>query len=156
MNEIRPIKRSEQLAPLSREHHDALLFIWKIKKGLKNKTSIQIIASYVQWFWNNHLKEHFDQEEKILLPFLSKNKMTDQLKKEHETIRNLITAEMDESSIALLANTLNDHIRFEERQLFPDIEKEVSVEQLNEIFKQLDHQPQCETYAGDEFWIPKK
>ncbi len=155
MNEIRPIKRSEQLAPLSREHHDALLFIWKIKQGLKNKTSMQTIAAYVQWFWNNQLKEHFDQEEKILLPYLLKNEMGNQLKKEHETIRNLITGKMDETAIALLAKILNDHIRFEERLLFSYIEQSVPSFELDNISKQLAHQSQCHTQWQDEFWLIK-
>jgi hemerythrin-like domain-containing protein len=153
MNEIRPIKRSDQLAPLSREHHDALMFIWKIKQGLKNKTSIQTIAEYVQWFWDNQLKEHFDQEEKILLPYLPKNEMGNQLKKEHEKIRGLITGEMDETSIAILAKMLNNHIRFEERLLFPYIEQSVPSVELDDISKQLGHQPHCHAQWQDEFWL---
>ena len=32
--EIKPIKRSKQLAPLSREHHDGLMYVWKIREVL--------------------------------------------------------------------------------------------------------------------------
>jgi hypothetical protein len=32
LEEIKPIKRSEQLAPLSREHHDGLMYKRRIKK----------------------------------------------------------------------------------------------------------------------------
>jgi hemerythrin-like domain-containing protein len=156
MTVTKPVKRRKQLAPLSREHHDALLFIWKVKQGLKNKTSIPIISSYVQWFWNTHLKEHFVQEEDFLLPYLANNEMGDQLKKEHETIQDLISREMYEPSINLLTKLLNDHIRFEERQLFPHIEKTVSVERLNEIFEQLGDHRQCKTKWSNEFWIGKQ
>ena len=41
MEEIKPLKRSKELAPLSREHHDGLLFAWKIKQGLANGTPIK-------------------------------------------------------------------------------------------------------------------
>jgi len=65
MEEIKPIKRSKELAPLSREHHDGLLFAWKIKQGLANKTSIATLCSYTRWFWTNHMKPHFKDEEKV-------------------------------------------------------------------------------------------
>jgi hemerythrin-like domain-containing protein len=156
MKEIKPVKRSKQLAPLSREHHDALMFIWKIKEGLKNGTPPAIISGYINWYWKNNLQNHFEQEEKLLLPHLPVNDdLAAQLKKEHETIRRLIN-KMDDSSATLLADTLNAHIRFEERQLFPHVERVVSTEQLNEIFGQLAHQPQCETQWSNSFWISRK
>src|SRR5438046_10584725 len=68
--ELKPIKRSQQLTPLSKDHHDGLLFAWKIKQGLKNGADIKLVAEYVQWFWNNHLQEHFTEEEQILAPHL--------------------------------------------------------------------------------------
>jgi len=156
MKEAKPIKRSKQLAPFSRDHHDTLLFIWKIKQGFKNKTSTEIIGAYAQWFWNNHMKEHFDQEEKLLLPHLHGNELGIRLKKEHETIRNLVMNAMNETSISLLATTLNDHIRFEERQLFPLIEEKVSPDELDRIFEQLDHQKQCESEWSNRFWTKQK
>jgi len=141
------------MVPLSREHHDALLFIWKIKQGLKNKTSLPIVVDYIKWFWNNNLKDHFDQEEKILLPYLpNEDEMVQRLRKEHEMIRKMVDKELNETSILILTDALNDHIRFEERQLFPHIEQTVSEDQLDEISKQLDYQPSCKTPWPNEFW----
>jgi hemerythrin-like domain-containing protein len=153
MKKINPIKRSKQLVPLSRDHHDALLFIWKIRQGLKNKTPVAVVGDYVKWFWNNHLKDHFDQEEKILLPNLpNEDELVQRLKQEHVMIRNMIDKESNETSISILGDALNDHIRFEERQLFPHIEQTVSEDQLNEISRQLDHQPSCKTEWHNAFW----
>ena len=45
MEEIKPLKRSKELAPLSREHHDGLLFAWKIKQGLANGNASLIFNS---------------------------------------------------------------------------------------------------------------
>jgi len=141
------------MVPLSREHHDALLFIWKIKQGLKNKTSLPIVVDYIKWFWNNNLKDHFDQEEKILLPYLpNEDEMVQRLRKEHEMIRKMVDKELNETSILILTDALNDHIRFEERQLFPHIEQTVSEAQLDEISRQLDYQPSCKTPWPNEFW----
>src|SRR5215510_2478864 len=89
--ETKPIKRSKELAPLSREHHDGLLFAWKIKQGLDNGTSLDMLRDYTRWFWINHIKPHFKDEEKVLVKFLpADNPMVQQMVKEHEQIRDLI------------------------------------------------------------------
>jgi hypothetical protein len=44
------------LAPLSREHHDGLLFAWKIKQGLANGTSIETLCNYTRGFGQTILK----------------------------------------------------------------------------------------------------
>lgn len=152
-----PIKRSEQLAPLSRDHHEALLLVWKIRQGIKNETPVQEIAAYVHWFWNNHLHLHFSQEENLLLPHLPESdEMAKQLKEEHQLIREMVVAHPDISSLTLLADKMNDHIRFEERKLFPHIERKLSADQLNSIYKQLEHQPHCMEKWENEFWLKKK
>ncbi len=46
-----PIKRSEFLIQLSRDHHFTLLFCWKIKEGLKKDIPL-ILKDYVLFFWN--------------------------------------------------------------------------------------------------------
>jgi hypothetical protein len=59
MEEIKPIKRSEQLAPLSREHHDGLMYVWKIREGLKNGAAVGKLKQYTIWFWQQHIKTAF-------------------------------------------------------------------------------------------------
>jgi hypothetical protein len=114
-----PIKRSKQLAPLSREHHDALLFVFKIRQGLKNGASGEAIMAYVHWFWNNHLQLHFSQEEHLLLSHLSESdEIAERLKNEHQAIRELISSH-NIHALDVLADKMTNHIRFEERQLFP-------------------------------------
>jgi hypothetical protein len=63
---IKPIKRSKELVPLSKEHHGSLLFGWKIKQGLRNGTDPKIIAQFIEWFWQNELQDHFKKEEQVL------------------------------------------------------------------------------------------
>ena len=47
---LKPLKRSQYLAPLSREHHETLLFTWKIKQGLSLKIELDRIVSFCNWF----------------------------------------------------------------------------------------------------------
>ena len=159
MEEIKPIKRSKELAPLSREHHDGLLFAWKIKQGLANGTPVETLCNYTRWFWTNHLKSHFKNEETVLVRFLpADNSLVLQMFKDHEQIRDLIISidkEPGSNSLKLLADFVNNHIRFEERELFVYAEKTLTQEQLNEIYKELPHDLHCETEWKDEFWVRK-
>jgi len=154
--ETKPIKRSKELAPLSREHHDGLLYVWKIREGLKNGTSIDMLVKYTKWFWLQHIKPHFYQEEKILLPYMpAGHELATRLQKEHENIRELILnldADADQTTFVQLCDLLNDHIRFEERQLFSYLEQTVSVDDLKKIFEQLEEHPVCATGWNDDFW----
>ena len=141
MEEIKPLKRSKELAPLSREHHDGLLFAWKIKQGLANGTPIETLCNYTRWFWANHIKSHFNDEETVLVKFLpADNPLVLQMFEEHAQIRDLIISldkEPDFGSLQLLADFINNHIRFEERELFAFAEKTLTPEQLDEIYKDL-------------------
>jgi len=57
-------------------------------------------------------------------------------------------------SLMRLANLIDDHIRYEERKLFPHLEKVLSGKQLEEIGKKLNAQP-CPLTDDfeDQFWI---
>jgi len=157
MNEVKPIKRSSELAPLSREHHEGLLFVWKLRQGLQKGIANERLRKFIFWQWQNHIKPHFYHEEKILMPFLSAgNELTERMIKEHENIRELILnldSEPDSRTISMLADLINDHIRFEERQLFNYLEETLSKEQLEIIFQQIEEHPvACNTEWNDKFW----
>lgn len=158
--EIKPIKRSEQLAPLSREHHDGLLFARKIRQGIENRTSLDVLRNYSMWFWKHHIKPHFFQEEKIIVPAMpAVHPLAVRMLEEHDHIRELILGldnEADKRTLEILCNLLNSHIRFEERELFAYLEKTLTPEQLNAIYKQLEKHPvDCDAEWKDEFWVKK-
>ena len=157
--EIKPIKRSRQLTPLSKDHHEGLLFAWKIKQGLKNGADIKLISEYVQWFWKNHLQEHFMEEEQILAPHLPPdNNLLNQMMDEHKEIEAMIHIDEnipDQALLENLAQPIDDHIRFEERQLFPYAENVIPEKELNLVYEQLSKEPvQCEKWER-EFWTKK-
>jgi hemerythrin-like domain-containing protein len=158
--DVKPIKRSQQLAPLSREHHDGLLFAWKIKQGIENKAPLDVMTNYTLWYWRHHIKPHFFQEEKILISYMPDNHpMKLKLLEDHDHIRELILGlddVADKRSLVMLSDLLNAHIRFEERELFVHLEKILSPEQLDTVFYQLEKHPvHCEQEWKDEFWIKK-
>jgi len=61
-----PIRRNEHITPLSREHHDNLLFCWKIRQGIKLGIERKRMEKYVHYFWQNHIEPHFELEESLL------------------------------------------------------------------------------------------
>ena len=159
-NNLQPIKRSAQLAPLSREHHDGLLFVWKLRQGLANDTSLETLRNFCCWYWKNYIQQHFDHEENILLKYIpSDNAMARQLKEEHNNIRELILSidyKADAITIGMLADFISRHIRFEERTLFNYLEQNLTVGQLDDIFFQLAIQPIASIEWNEEFWIRKE
>jgi hemerythrin superfamily protein len=85
-----PIKRHNALQPLSREHHNALLFCWKIREGIKRQVEPERIKQYVNWFWKTHLANHFQTEERYIFPILPAiNDNIKQAISEHRTLQQL-------------------------------------------------------------------
>lgn len=161
MNEIKPLKRSLQLQPLSREHHDGLLFVWKIKQGLNNNTELERLRKYVGWFWSNHMRPHFFQEEAIIdkyLPLL--NTLAKKIKADHNEIRELVISidkEINRYDLADIAKLVEAHIRYEEREFFQYLESSLSVQELDEISQYLEiHPVACDEEWPDEFWVRKQ
>ncbi|MBI5856698.1 MAG: hemerythrin domain-containing protein [Sphingobacteriales bacterium] len=160
-DEIKPIKRSVQLAPLSREHHEGLLFAWKIKQGIENRTPLDVIRKYALWYWKHHIKPHFYQEEKILAPLMpAGHPLVLKMLEEHDHIRELVLGlddVADKRNLTILADLLNHHIRFEERELFAWLEKNLATEQLEAIYKQLEKNPvHFDESWKEEFWTKKQ
>lgn len=149
------MKRNENIIPLSHDHHFGLLCCWKIRQGLKKEVELSRIQKYVDYFWNNHLKEHFKEEDDILFPYLE-DEFSTRVAKEHQDLEHLFSEIYENPSIQnfeAFANLLDDHIRFEERQWFPHLEKNLTNTQLLEIGKALAevHSDEQDLFE-DEFW----
>lgn len=159
-----PIKRNEHIVSLSREHHFSLLFGWKIKTGLKYNIDPKRICKYVFQFWDNNLTVHFKQEEETLFA-VHNDELVDRALKEHTEIRAEIKAlknpdlekEIPEHLIKI-ADMVTAHVRFEERELFPHLEKILSPEEMKKIGHELlEMQPEpLQDDYEDQFWVRQK
>ena len=158
----KPIRRSESIMKLSREHHFSLLFCWKIREGLKKRTAPKRMVQYAQYFWSNHIQPHFLEEEEILFAPLQ-DEMVLKAMEEHAAIREGIEAltvlppENITDELTKLADQLDKHVRYEERQLFPHLESVLSDAQLESIGAQLNAvpSPALKDDYPDEFWKEK-
>jgi iron-sulfur cluster repair protein YtfE (RIC family) len=150
--ENKPIKRHESLKPLSRDHHQGLLLCWKIRQGFKKNINPERIKRYADWFWENHLVPHFEAEEKHVFPVLEKdNPLIIQALAEHQRLKSLFDQKSEITvSLGLIEKELDNHIRFEERVLFNEIERAATPEQLAEIESHHGSES-CDDWE-DEFW----
>lgn len=151
-----PEKRNNSLIPLSREHHFALQLCWKINKGIQLEIEGDRISNYIQWFYNHYLSNHFHEEENYLFPLLGiDNKHIQQALDEHSKLKQIILQnDIEYTSLSEFALMLNNHIRFEERILFNEIQQKVSVNELKMVEGKFTHNQFIEN-EKDEFWITK-
>lgn len=139
------MKRDEALAPLSREHHSSLILAQLLKnsapdyKGLP--TEPQEKAKYALDQYEANIKDHFIKEEVILERVKGMHpeiaRLTEEIKNEHVQLRALFKSLPDNDNLKetlnILGNLLYDHIRKEERILFPLLQEHVTSDFLGAI-----------------------
>lgn len=139
------MKRHETLAPLSREHHGALILAQLIKrnapeyKGLPATISDKVV--YAINYYKNELKAHFKKEELLLKKVKDLHPqiatLSDEIVAEHALLKGLIVSLKKtfdpEAVLNELGNELDAHIRKEERVLFPLIQEHCTEEMLQKI-----------------------
>lgn len=159
--EKKPVKRSPYIVKLSRDHHASLLFCWKLRQGDKFGIEKNRMKKYVSYFFAEHMQPHFKEEEQILFAPAKNDEMVQQALQDHKKIhalaRTIISKEAADLTGELLeiAELVDNHVRFEERKLFPHLEQLIPEDQLKEISEKLGHAPEKDVYK-DEFWIKKK
>lgn len=139
------MKRHDSLAPLSREHHPALLLAQLLKcdappyKGMPAEPVAK--AAYAMNLFVSGLKIHFEKEELLLEKVNGLKKEIDRLSaeiiQEHRDLTDgflsLETAKDLVNALDTLGRKLEQHIRKEERVLFPLIEQYCPGPLLTEI-----------------------
>jgi len=142
-----PSRRHESLIPLSRQHQHALLLCLRIHRGLIEHSAdsnwLQLKADHAIRFFEGDLVTHFQAEEEFLFPAMREipaaTEIVDELLAEHGQMRQLIDQlrQMEIGSIAAtlkeFADTLEAHIRKEERKLFPIYEQQASPETIARV-----------------------
>lgn len=149
----KPQKRHKALQPLSREHHHGLLLSWKIRSGFSKNIEPKRIKTYADWFYETHLVPHFEMEEKHIFTILKED--NDHIKRamaDHRRLKRLFTKQDDEAKVlSKIEEELDKHIRFEERVLFPEIQKVATESQLA-LIEDIHKEEDFEDKIDDEFW----
>lgn len=139
------MKRHETLAPLSREHHGALLLARLLRKnapvykGLPEQPEAK--AVYALEFYKTNLEAHFSKEETMLHKVKKYDsaikKLTEEIIFEHRQLSVMFNALQGAKELPdtldKLGTLLEEHIRKEERILFPLIQEHCPEEILKTI-----------------------
>ena len=150
----KPQKRHKALQPLSREHHHGLLLSWKIRTGFHKGIAPDRMRIYADWFFENHLMPHFKVEETHIFTLLEpKHDLKKRALAEHRRLIRLFTEKEDNfKTLSKIEEELEQHIRFEERVLFPEIQRVATKVQMSRIEK-LHHSDKFEDNLNDPFWV---
>lgn len=133
------MKRHHALETLSHDHQHALAVALALRRA-DAQTAPQAIAAFLA-FWHAEGQAHFGVEEAILLPAYAVKGQPDhplviQMLADHMIIRR-DAAGLDSSAsldtLHALGERLADHVRLEERQLFPLIEQVLSEVELGAL-----------------------
>lgn len=148
-----PIKRNKALLQVSRDHHHGLLLCWKIRTGFSKGVEVSRIKRYTDWFFETHLVPHFNLEEKYIFPILGdKDELVKRALTEHRRLIRLFCNDREiEKSLSLIEEELEQHIRFEERVLFNEIQKVATKAQLK-LIAELHYNEKFKDNTNDEFW----
>ena len=133
-----PIKRHQALVSFSRDHHFGLLLVWKIRQGLAKAINPERITNYVLYAFDNDLRQHFSEEERLMFSKLpAGDPLRQQAENEHASIYGLVeklrSDKTKEAWLTQFANSLQDHIRFEERTLFTYMQEKLGAADLETI-----------------------
>ena len=136
------MKRSPELTPLSHDHHRALF----VALGLKRADDPSAGASFAE-FMDTAGEEHFRTEESLLLPWWIAHDPTadvglaNRVITEHLELRAagcaLRIGEPSIKGLHELGEKLEGHVRFEERELFPRIERGLDADSLRGLATQM-------------------
>ena len=137
------MKRHSSLHPLSQHHHFALIQALAMRRAAeapaeKRAAAVERQAEKFVRFWHKADHVHFREEEEVLLPAYARHMRLDRdagvmrLLADHAEIRAAVQdfqqrleSKMPVSAeeMAHLAKLLHDHVRLEENEIFPRIEK---------------------------------
>jgi quercetin dioxygenase-like cupin family protein/hemerythrin superfamily protein len=128
------MKRHPALVPLSHDHHQALVEARRLRRAADTPDSAAAATAFLRFFADETVR-HFREEEELLFPSVvdleEARELLVQALLEHQRLhaltarlQQLVTAggEVDDV-MRKLGRLLEAHVRLEERQLFPLIER---------------------------------
>ena len=143
------MKRANQLQPLSRQHHLGLNLSRHAKECADESEEIakhwHNLTSYI-----NDMQYHFQIEDNLIANALEPYRATqpdvasviETLDGQHKQLHQLINTvgkpdgqDVTVTQVKELGTLLYDHIRFEERELYPTVEKYLTEAELDAVYE---------------------
>jgi len=138
------MRRSEALEGLSREHHHALVLARRLRQATSANADV-VTRSFLA-AWHARERRHLEIEEEVLVPSLAHHGLAAhpairRMRVEHVAIRRR-AEELDQAPahaevLRALGRCLNEHVRHEERTVFPLVEASLSLDALHALGEAL-------------------
>lgn len=129
--------RDKNLIPLSHQHQHALAMCVRLDRALaKGNADLNAWQEEIAGIWESEIRFHFEAEEKVLFPAAEKYApaLVKHLLSEHGTLRGFFaqaqTRHLDATGLKTFAETLSQHIRTEERQLFEECQRHMPADEM--------------------------
>jgi Hemerythrin HHE cation binding domain len=127
------VKRSAALTPLSHDHQHAL----DAAHWLRRTGDDAAVARFREFFASEGSR-HFEIEERVILPALPADDAewapgVARVREDHAAIRAAADGDLPQPAAQALGERLHDHVRFEERTLFPLLERRLAPDELERL-----------------------
>jgi hemerythrin-like domain-containing protein len=139
------MKRAEALRQLSRDHHKALVVAQRLRRV--EEPEVEACALEFLEYWRGHGRRHFQVEEEVLLPAYERVATAQEepvvrVLTDHVTIRrraaDIEAGTKSVRSLRELGAILDEHVRHEERVLFPRIEQALPAGELENLARAME------------------
>ncbi len=140
------MKRDPALITLSHDHHHALFVAQKLTRATPQTAAAALAA--LKEYWSDRGEPHFRSEEQVLFPAYARHAdpsdpLLAKALHDHAVIRQHIqaledTAASDRALLAELGRLIAEHVRLEERELFPHIEAALPAVELAAVAEALE------------------
>jgi hemerythrin-like domain-containing protein len=137
------MKRHKSLHPLSHQHHNGLALCVMTLRALDadaGEETVARMAKRISDRFELELENHFELEEKELFPAIERhlgaNEGVARLVLEHLQLRLMkdrLTAEPREAGIREFCALLREHIRFEENELFEQVQDKLPADVMEQL-----------------------
>ena len=125
-----PLARHPTLQPLSREHYSGLTLARRLREAAADGSEDARVGAteLLEEAWSSELEGHFADEELLVGPLVSEHDRV-RLSEEHHALERRIAMARESDTapspawLNELADLLEAHIRWEERELFPEAQR---------------------------------
>jgi len=134
------MKRSPELAPLSRDHHVALEHALRLRRATESEVAA-VVAGFLAFLLGPG-RSHFAREEALLAPEVPEARadLAQRMLDEHVEILRRAEDLGQAPRVAdahALGELLTRHVRFEEREVFPLLEAHLPADRIRAIGRGL-------------------
>lgn len=140
-------RRHEALVPLTHDHHHALAQARRLKDvaGMESESDRRNVTNdFVNFYFGRAVRHFHEEEELFFAPLIDDAEGHDLVVRavsEHLRLhamvrtmkRQLSDGEADPDLLGKISDLMTEHVRFEEKELFPLVERLVSDVELNDL-----------------------